>query len=75
MLIWILLSLGILSIGMIKGIDLVTEGIVTISSILKILGVDEEIPMQVLGRNHDGVSMLLKELLDSDEITFLVGQQ
>lgn len=65
---------GIPPIGMIKGIDLVTEGIITISSILKILGVDEEIPMQVLGRNHDGVSMLLKELLDSDEITFLVGQ-
>lgn len=65
---------GIPPIGTIAGIDLVTEGIITISSILKVLKEDKDIPLQVLNRNNDGVSMLMKELLDADEITFLIGQ-
>lgn len=65
---------GIPPIGTIKGIDLVTEGIITMSSILKELKKEKEIPLQVLDRNHDGVSLLMKEFLNSDEITFLVGQ-
>jgi len=65
---------GVPPIGTITGIDLVTEGIITISSLLKLLKENKEIPLQVLNRNHDGVSLLLKELLDADEITFLIGQ-
>lgn len=65
---------GIPPIGTISGIDLVTEGIITISTILKELKKEKEIPMQVLDRCHDGVSLLMKELLIADEVVFLVGQ-
>ncbi len=65
---------GIPPIGYIEGIDLVTEGIITISNILKLLKDEREIPLQVLDRKHDGVNMLMKELLIADEITFYVGQ-
>lgn len=65
---------GIPPIGKIEGIDLVTEGIITISTILKLLKENKEIPLQVLDRKHDGVSLLMKELLNADEIIFYVGQ-
>ncbi len=65
---------GIPPIGTIAGIDLVTEGIITISSILKELKREKEIPLQVLDRCNDGVSLLMKELLNADEVIFLVGQ-
>ncbi|MCK9329017.1 MAG: SpoIIE family protein phosphatase [Candidatus Cloacimonetes bacterium] len=65
---------GIPPIGKINGINLVTEGIITISQLLKILKDKQETPDYHLEQKNDGVSLLLKELLDADEITFMVGQ-
>ena len=79
---------GIPPIGMIDGIDLVTEGIITISQLLKKL--KEQIPqsksnnvqshlansmnMNSGGGGDDGVSLLMKEFLSADEIILMVGQ-
>lgn len=65
---------GIPPIGSIEGINLVTEGIITISYILKKIKDFSDMPDYKLEKNNDGVSLLMKELLDADEITFMVGQ-
>ncbi len=65
---------GIPPIGKIDGINLVTEGIITISQLLKILKDKQNTPDYHLEQKNDGVSLLLNELLNSDEITFMVGQ-
>ena len=65
---------GLPPIGKIEGIDLVTEGIITISQLLKILNEKKSISSFELEHRDDGVSLLMKELLAADEITMLVGQ-
>ncbi len=59
-------------IGYLEGIELCTEGIFTISYVLKMM--KEGISSKDLGYKLDGASMLLKELLSADEIRFLIGQ-
>ena len=61
-------------IGMIEGIDLVTEGIITISLLLKRLKEQQNASFSSYPSKGDGVSLLLKELLLADDITFMVGQ-
>ncbi len=59
-------------IGVLPGIDLVTEGIITLSKTLEYLKqshITEEVPAK-----NNGAADLIKILLDSDEIRFLVGQ-
>lgn len=55
-------------IARIKGIDLVTEGIITLSRTLEKLVQGEP----VVG--EDGASLLARELLDADEVDLLVGK-
>ena len=65
---------GIPPIGTIDGIDLVTEGIITISQLLKQLKDKSLYEDYQLKNKDDGVSLLLKEFLSADEITLMVGQ-
>ncbi len=60
-------------IGSLPGINLVTEGILTLSGVL------EELEkcggrLEDLTPGHNGVYLLARELLAADSITFLVGQ-
>lgn len=56
-------------IAQIKGIDLVTEGILTLTK-----GLDYLEKNNLFGANlSDGSSLLLKKLLECDKITFMVG--
>ena len=61
------------AIGGLPGIDLVTEGIITLSAALNELvksgGRLDSIPVE-----YNGVSLLARELLSADAIQFLVGQ-
>lgn len=63
---------GIPPIGKLPEITLCTEGIITISNALKKL--QSNPTYRSLKRKRDGVSLLIKELLEADEITFMVGQ-
>jgi hypothetical protein len=59
--------------GKMKNVDLVTEGIVTLSKVvdrLKDPDFNHRRPIQ----GNDGVSVLLKKLIESHDIVFLVGQ-
>lgn len=57
-------------ISEIDGVDLVTEGIITLSEGLKLI---ERFPMRCQG--EDGAHLLLNQLLECDQILFLVGTQ
>ncbi len=59
-------------IGYLEGIDLCTEGIFTISRVLKMM--KEGTSLKDLYYRLEGASMLLKELYQADDITFLIGQ-
>ncbi len=59
-------------IGYMKGIDLCTEGIFTISKVFKMLKEGKSI--KDVRYNIDGASKLLYELLYADEINFIIGQ-
>lgn len=59
-------------IGVIKGIDLCTEGIITISRALEML--KSKPNYKKLEISTDGVSRLVRELLLVDEITIMIGQ-
>lgn len=63
---------GIPPVGILKGIDLCTEGIITISHSLELLKSNPN--YKRLEINNDGVSRLVKELLLADEITVMIGQ-
>ncbi|MDO4280156.1 MAG: SpoIIE family protein phosphatase [Peptococcaceae bacterium] len=56
-------------ISYIDGVDLVTEGIITLSAVKRML--DE----QELQTGEDGATLLMNKILASDHITFLQGMQ
>ncbi|PID28176.1 MAG: hypothetical protein CSB55_05820 [Candidatus Cloacimonadota bacterium] len=64
---------GIPPVGKLEGIDLCTEGIITISKTLKELQRDD-ISYKKLEINKDGVTGLIKELTKADDVTFYMGQ-
>jgi hypothetical protein len=61
--------------GRLKGIDLVTEGIITLSKTLELLRVveaqGEALP---LSKQENAATALARVLLDSDQVLFLVGR-
>lgn len=59
-------------LGVIEGIDLVTEGMLTVSAATELLkaGVD----MESLSSRNDAVSMLVSELLKADTIHVIIGR-
>jgi hypothetical protein len=61
------------AIGILPGIDLVTEGILTLSGVLDELEKCEG-RLELLKPAHNGIYLLTRELLSSDAIDFLVGQ-
>lgn len=63
---------GIPPVGKMKGIDLCTEGIITISNALKLL--EEMTNYKNLELHNNGASMLVREMLKADDILFMVGQ-
>lgn len=65
---------GIPPLATIKGVDLCTEGIITISEVLKLLKKQILPPLQTLQRRQDAVSQILYQLLQADDILFIVGQ-
>ncbi|NLK08683.1 MAG: SpoIIE family protein phosphatase [Firmicutes bacterium] len=61
-------------LGRINGVDLVTEGIITVSSALeKLKGLNAGMEMGQVLMGEDGASMLAALLWESDQIDFLVG--
>ena len=56
-------------ISYIDGVDLVTEGIITLSAVKRML--DNQEPQS----GEDGASLLLNKILESDRIVFLQGMQ
>lgn len=58
-------------VSRIKGVDLVTEGLLTLNKTLQYL---HEYKYPRLPRGKDGASLLTRELLEADEITLLVGR-
>ncbi|HSV30399.1 MAG TPA: SpoIIE family protein phosphatase [Atribacteraceae bacterium] len=59
-------------VGMIEGIDLVTEGILTLAGVLRLL--KQGVTISDVTYKNDGISRLLSLLLESDEITFFAGR-
>lgn len=64
---------GIPPIGSLKGIDLVTEGILTMAKTLEYLKQSKG-DLSHLTRDNNGAYLLTRELLLADQIYFLVGQ-
>ena len=60
-------------IGSLPGIDLVTEGIFTLSGVLEALKLSQG-EADRLEAGHNGVYLLALELLNADAIEFIVGQ-
>jgi hypothetical protein len=58
--------------GKLKGVDLVTEGIITLSKTLELLKQIED--LQEIPEDKNAVTLLAKILLESDKIKFLVGR-
>ncbi len=59
--------------GKLRGIDLVTEGILTLAAALDLLN-ECDGDLQKLTPGHNGAYFLVRELLMADKIFFLVGQ-
>jgi len=58
-------------IGILEGINLCTEGIITLSNALKLL--QSSVSYKKLEMENNGASRLVQELLRADNITFFVG--
>jgi hypothetical protein len=58
-------------IGILEGINLCTEGIITLSNALKLL--QSNVSYKKLEMENNGASRLVQELLRADNITFFVG--
>lgn len=61
-------------ISKIKGVNLVTEGIITMNHCTKLLD-DPDIESNLSQLQENGATMLLKELLQADKITIFFGTQ
>ncbi|MFB2972846.1 SpoIIE family protein phosphatase [Aerosakkonema sp. BLCC-F183] len=61
-------------IGQLKGVDLVTEGILTISHVIEILKACN-CDVTRLPNDRNGAVMLGQEILEADSILFLLGQK
>ncbi|MGM0438485.1 MAG: SpoIIE family protein phosphatase, partial [Bacillota bacterium] len=59
-------------VSYLKGVDLVTEGLLTLNKVLEFL--DDYKQGQLLPEAKDGASQLIRLLLKSDHINFLVGR-
>ena len=59
-------------VSYLKGVDLVTEGLLTLNKVLEFL--EEYKQGQLLPESEDGASKLIRLLLNSDKIHFLVGR-
>ena len=60
--------------GKLRGIDLVTEGIITLSKTLELLKNPETQPVEKNSKKKNAVTLLSQYLLESDRIKFLVGR-
>jgi len=67
------LAEGVPAIGRLPGIDLVTEGILTLAAALDLLEKSEG-KLDALTPEHNGAYLLAREMLIADAIDFLVGQ-
>lgn len=66
---------GIPPMGRMRGIDLVTEGIITLTRVLDILGAIDAGELVKAGiSGKDAASMLTRTLLDSDRLDFFIGR-
>ena len=63
---------GIPPIGRLDGVDLLTEGVLTLAGVVENLRRD--ISLTDVKKKSDGVSRLYRELLRADEIRILLGQ-
>ena len=63
---------GIPPIGLLDGVDLLTEGILTLAGVVENLGRD--LSFTAVEGKTDGISRLYLELLLADEIRILLGQ-
>ena len=61
-------------IGQLKGVDLVTEGILTISKVIEILKACN-CDVNRLPNDNNGAVMLCREILEADSSLFLLGQK
>lgn len=60
------------AMGKLEGIDLVTEGVLTLSEVVAMLRGEKT--LKDLKYQGDGASLMLKELLKADEINILLGK-
>ncbi len=60
--------------GTMEGVDLVTEGILTLTKAAQVLGAEQSPRRHQLKYRGDGPSRLADMLLEADEIRFLVGR-
>ncbi|HEY9853601.1 MAG TPA: SpoIIE family protein phosphatase [Leptolyngbyaceae cyanobacterium] len=61
-------------IGQLKGVDLVTEGILTISKAIEILK-SCNCDVTRLPNDNNGAVMLVREILEADSVFFMLGQK
>lgn len=61
-------------IGQLKGVDLVTEGILTISKAIELLKACN-CDVNRLPNDNNGAVMLVREILEADSILFILGQK
>ncbi len=67
------MTMEIPAVGRLPGIDLVTEGILTLGATLDLLEKSQG-KLEMLAPAHNGAYLLAKEMLLADAINFLVGQ-
>ncbi len=63
---------GIPPVGLLDGVDLLTEGVLTLAVVVENLR--KNVSITDIRQKNDGASLLLRELLLADEIRILLGQ-